>query len=116
MKRTSQDIAIFPDISQAGGTWFGMPVVTSNSVPGTVSGGSIIALVKPSEVFFADDGGITMDVSEEASVQMLTNPITGAASLVSLYQNNLVGLRAVREINWARRRAASVGYIDGVTY
>lgn len=116
MKRTSQDIQIFPGISQTGGTWFGMPVVTSNSVPGSVSGGSIIALVKPSEVFFADDGGITLDVSEEASVQMLTNPITGAASLVSLFQNGLVGLRAVREINWARRRSASVGYIDGVNY
>ena len=116
MKRTSQDIAIFPDINQAGGTWFGMPVVTSNAVPGSVSGGSIIVLIKPSEVFFADDGGITLDVSNEASVQMVDNPSAGAASLVSLFQNDLVGLRAVREINWQRRRTASVNYIDAVAY
>jgi HK97 family phage major capsid protein len=116
MKRTSQDIAIFPDITQNGGTWFGLPVITSNSVPGTVSGGTIIALVKASEVFYADDGGITLDVSQEASVQMLTNPSTGAQSLVSLFQNGLVGLRAVRDINWQRRRTQAVNYIDGVAY
>lgn len=116
MKRTSQDIAIFPDINQGGGTWFGMPVVTSNAVPGSVSGGSIIVLIKPSEVFFADDGGITLDVSNEASVQMVDNPSAGATTLVSLFQNDLVGLRAVREINWQRRRAASVNFIDGVSY
>ena len=116
MKRTSQDIAIFPDINMDGGTWFGLPVVTSNSVPGSVSGGSIIALVKADEVFYADDGGITMDYTQEASVQMLTNPATGAQSLVSLFQNDLVGLRAIREMNWQRRRPEAVAYIDGVNY
>jgi HK97 family phage major capsid protein/HK97 family phage prohead protease len=116
MKRTSQDIAIFPDITMDGGTWFGLPVVTSNSVPGSVSGGSIIALVKADEVYFADDGGITMDYTTEASVQMLTNPSTGAQSLVSLFQNDLVGLRAVREMNWQRRRSTGVVYLDGVSY
>ena len=116
MKRTSQDIPIFPGISQKGGEWFGLPVITSNSVPSSTSGGSIIALVKASEVFYADDGGVTLDVTQEASVQMLTNPSTGAQSLVSLFQNGLVGLRAVREMNWQRRRTAAVAYIDGVAY
>jgi HK97 family phage major capsid protein/HK97 family phage prohead protease len=114
MKRTSQDIPIFPGINQNGGEWFGLPVITSNSVPTTVSGGTIIALVKASEVFFADDGGIVLDMTTEASVQMLTNPSAGAAQLVSLFQNGLVGLRAIRDINWQRRRATAVGYIDGV--
>ncbi len=116
MKRTSQDLAIFPDIDMDGGKWFGLPVVTSNSVPSSVSGGAIIALVKADEVYFADDGGITMDYTQEASVQMLTNPATGAQSLVSLFQNDLVGLRAIREMNWARRRAAGVAYLDAVNY
>ena len=116
MKRTTQDLQIFPDINMDGGTWFGLPVVTSNSVAGSVSGGSIIALVKADEVFFADDGGITMDYTQEASVQMLTNPATGAQSLVSLFQNDLVGLRAVREMNWQRRRPEAVAYLDGVNY
>lgn len=116
MKRTTQDLQIFPDITQDGGKWFGLPVVTSNSVPSSVSGGSIIALVKADEVYFADDGGITMDYTQEASVQMVTNPATGAQQLVSLFQNDLVGLRAIREMNWQRRRAAGVAYLDGVSY
>lgn len=116
LKRTSQDIFTFPDITMQGGTWFGLPVVTSNSVPSSVSGGSIIALVIQSEIFLADDGDITLDVSQEASVQMVSNPSAGAQTLVSLWQNNLVGLRAEREINWQPRRAAAVGYIDQVMY
>lgn len=116
MKRTSQDLAIFPDIDMNGGKWFGLPVITSNSVPSSVSGGAIIALVKADEVFFADDGGITMDYTQEASVQMLTNPSTGAQSLVSLFQNDLVGLRAIREMNWSLRRSTGVAYIDAVSY
>lgn len=116
LKRTSQDIFTFPDIRIDGGTWFGLPVITSNSVPGSVSGGSIIALVIQDEIFLADDGNITLDVSQEASVQMNSAPSAGAQSLVSLWQNNLVGLRAEREINWQRRRDQAVGYIDGVSY
>ena len=116
MKRTTQDLQIFPDITMNGGSWFGLPVVTSNSVPSSVSGGTIIALVKADEVYFADDGGITMDYTQEASVQMLTNPVTGATQLVSLFQNDLVGLRAIREMNWQRRRAAGVAYLDNVNY
>lgn len=116
MKRTSQDLQIFPDITMDGGTWFGLPVVTSNAVPTSVSGGSIIALVKADEIYFADDGGMIMDYTQEASVQMVTNPATGAQSLVSLFQNDLVGLRAIREMNWQRRRAAGVAYLDGVSY
>ena len=116
MKRTSQDLAIFPDITMDGGVWFGLPVVTSNSVPSSVSGGAIVALVKADEVYFADDGGITMDYTQEASVQMLTNPATGAQSLVSLFQNDLVGLRAIREMNWSRRRSTGVAYLDAVNY
>jgi len=116
MKRTSQDLAIFPSITMDGGTWFGLPVVTSNSVPSSVSGGSIIALVKADEVYFADDGGMTLDYTQEASVQMLTNPATGAQALVSLFQNDLVGLRAIREMNWQRRRAQGVAYLDAVNY
>ena len=116
MKRTNQDVFTFPDISASGGTWFGLPVVTSNAVPGSVSGGSIIALVLQNEIWLADDGNVTLDVSQEASLQMVTNPSAGAQSLVSLWQNNLIGLRAEREINWQKRRAAAVAYLDGVAY
>ena len=116
MLRTSQDVFAFPTINADGGTWFGYPVVTSTAVPNSVSGGSIIAFIKPSEIFFADDGGVRIDVSEQASLQMDSAPSAGAQSLVSLWQNNLIGIRAERFVNWQRRRDAAVAYIDGVHY
>jgi valyl-tRNA synthetase len=57
----------------------------------------------------ADDGGVSLDMSMEASVQMDDAPSAGAQSLVSLWQNNLVGIRAERYINWSPRRASNLG-------
>lgn len=114
LKRTSQDVRAFPDITLTGGTWFGLPVIVSNSVPSSVSGGTIIVLVDASEIFLADDGDVVIDVSQEASLQMNSTPSAGAQSLVSLWQNNLIGVRAERFINWARRRNSAVVYIDAV--
>jgi HK97 family phage major capsid protein len=124
MRRTTQDNPIFPDIGIDGGTWFGLPVITSNAVPqlGAVVGppayaaGGMIALVKADEIFFADDGGMTIDYTTEASIQMLDNPVTGATQLVSLFQNDLCGLRALREMNWQRRRPQAVAVLRGVNY
>jgi len=110
MKRTSQDEKAFPELSMLGGTWYGIPVIVSNSM---VTSGSPaekqIALVTQEEVFLADDGGVSIDMSNEASVQMNDAPSAGATSLVSLWQNNLVGVRAEQYINWAPRRAANLG-------
>lgn len=114
LKRTAQDIFAFPDITMNGGTFFGIPVITSRSVPKTVSGGSIIVLLDASEIFFADDGQVMLDVSEQASLQMNTAPSAGAQTLVSLWQNNLIGIRAERYMNWKRRRDTAVTYLDNV--
>jgi HK97 family phage major capsid protein len=114
LKRTSQDIKAFPDLNLLGGSWYGLPVIVSASVPVTASGGAIIVLADASEIFMADDGGVVIDVSEQASLQMNSTPSAGAQSLVSLWQNNLIGVRAERFINWDRRRDAGVTYIDGV--
>lgn len=116
--RTSQDIFAFPNVTMNGGTWFGMPVITSGSV--SLDYGSptatYIALVDAAEVLLADDGMVTLDVSREASIQLDDAPSAGAQSLVSLWQNNLIGLRAERYITWLKRRASAAYFIDGVTY
>ena len=110
MKRTTQDEKAFPELSMLGGTWYGIPVIVSNSMVASGSPAELqIALVTQEEVLMADDGGITIDMSTEASVQMNDAPSAGAQSLVSLWQNNLVGIRAERYINWAPRRASSLG-------
>jgi HK97 family phage major capsid protein len=114
--RTAQDIYAFPQITRQGGTWFGLPVVTSANVPIDTGDDTYIVLLDASEIFYADDGATSLDVSREASVQMDSAPSDGAQSLVSFWQNNLIGLKAERFANWARRRDAAVGYIFGVSY
>jgi len=117
MLRTAQDVYAFPGITMTGGTFYGMPVVTSRSVPIDTGNDTYIVLMDASEVFLADDGGVTLDVSREASIQMLDSGLaSGAASLVSLWQNNLVGLRAERFITWKRRRDAAVAVLEDVTF
>lgn len=114
----------FPGINMNGGTFFGLPVITSTNIARTpeVTGttplpaGDRIVLARASDILVADDDGVNIDVSREASVQMVDNPVTGATQLVSLWQNNLVGLRAERFINWKRRRPEAVAYIDRANY
>lgn len=111
----SQELA-FPGILPTGGTFFGLPVITSTSAATDTNQERFIVLCQPSEIFLADDGQITLDVSREASLQMNDAPAAGAQSLVSLWQNNLVALRAERYINWSVRRTGAVAVIDDVGY
>lgn len=106
----------FPDITMTGGVFEGLPVIVSRYA------GTYVALVNASDIYFGDEGGIAVDMSTEASLEMLDASLqqdatagTGA-SLVSLWQSNLVGLRAERELNWARRRTTSVVYLSGVAW
>jgi HK97 family phage major capsid protein/HK97 family phage prohead protease len=118
----------FPGLSPTGGNWLGLPVITTEAVPPNVistespplyPAGRIIVLVKPSEIMLADDGQVMLDVSREATLQMdsaPTHPVTASQTLVSLWQHNMIGVRAERWINWLRRRSGAVQYIAGVAY
>ncbi len=104
---------LFPGMSITGGTIFGIPVIVSNNV------GTSVILVHAPSILFADEGGVRIDVSREASVQMDSapdSPATATTVLVSLWQNNLVGLRAERMITWKRARTAAVRYITAAAY
>jgi hypothetical protein len=106
----------FPGIDMNGGTFFGLPVVCSTNIPKDASGFYRIILVKPSEVLMADDGGVTLDASREASLQMDSAPVAGSSQLVSLWQNNMIALRAERFINWKPRRMTACVYIPDANY
>ncbi|MCY0330070.1 phage major capsid protein [Pseudomonas aeruginosa] len=110
--------AEFPGISMTGGTLFGLPVIVSEYIP-TASAGAVVALVNASDIYLGDEGGVDLSMSTEASLQMDNapeNPTTASTVLVSLWQRNLVGFRAERAINWARRRASAVAYLTGVNW
>ncbi len=110
--------AAYPGITVADGGLAGIPVLTSTAVPSSASGDSIIVLVDAAEILLADDAGVSFDVSEQASIQMNSAPSSSAAQQVSLWQNNLLGIRVERMINWAPRRSAAAvaAYIDQVAY
>ncbi|MGF6877374.1 phage major capsid protein [Paraburkholderia sp. MM5477-R1] len=106
----------FPGIDMNGGTFFGLPVICSTNVPKDAGGLYHIILVQPKEVLLADDGGVTLDASREASLQMDSAPSGGGTGLVSLWQQNMIALRAERFINWKPRRALACAYIRGANY
>ena len=101
----------FEGMTPEGGTLEGFQVITSESV----RDGDVV-FVKGAEIFLADDDGLQIDSSREASVVMDDGGGTGGTEPVSLWQYNLVGLRVEREIYWQRRRDKSVYLITSATY
>lgn len=109
----------FPGVSYNGGTLASIPVITSNYVP-TTSLGSVVALVRGSDIFFGDRNGIDVRVSDQASLEMDTEPTSDSApsgavtetTQVSMFQTNSVAFLVEREINWARRRAEAVAWME----
>lgn len=113
----------FPSLTMVGGYLAGFPVIVSEHLTavGSPSTQSIIA-VKASDVYLADDGVVTVEASDQASIEMADTSSqnagtgAGASSLVSLWQAGAVGLMANREITWKLRRSSAVQYISPAAY
>jgi len=101
----------YPSVNGVGGTLAGYPVVTSRSMPVDV-----ILLIDQNMILHASDGSVTVDVSREASIQLDGAPATPPTALVSLWQQNMIGLRAEKFEHWLRARDTSVVEITGVSY
>lgn len=78
-------------------TLMGIPVITSETV------GSKIILVKTSEILLAQDGGVDVSYSDQAT-------LVDGATTHNLWQENKFAVRVEKFITWAKRRpiAASV--------
>ncbi|EGL3619592.1 phage major capsid protein [Salmonella enterica] len=105
----------YPEMTLLGGTFQGLPVIVSQYV------GNQLVLVNAPDIYLADDGGVAVDMSREASLEMESDQagdsITPTGTeLVSMFQTNSVAIRAERWINWKRRRTAAVAVISGVNY
>jgi len=126
--RDSLGALAFPTISVTGGTWQGLPVVASQHlVFSHTPANNKVILVSTPNIFLSDDGGFTIDVSREASLEMDDQPVmeTGAlgspggpagSALVSMFQTNSMAIRCERYINWARRRSTAVVWMDDVRW
>jgi HK97 family phage major capsid protein/HK97 family phage prohead protease len=122
MMQTSLGTPEFPGITMQGGTLLGFPVVASENIPatgGSPTDGSPIIFAVAGEIMLADDGGVNIDMSREASLQMEStpdSPATASTVLVSLWQHNMIAIKAERFINWVKRRSTAVGYISYAKY
>lgn len=113
----------FPTVTPEGGTFLGYPVIVSQSALTTTSptGGNLLIFALPREIYLADDGGVDISVSREASLEMSDAPTNRAdngtgASLVSMYQNDSLAVRAIRFVTWKKRRTGAVEFINDAMY
>lgn len=103
----------FPGIGINGGNYKGLQFITSNTV------GTIVIALQPAHILYADDGGVTIDASTEASLQMDSapmSPVDATTIYASMFQMNAVALRAERYVNWKRVGANSVKYLTAVAW
>jgi HK97 family phage major capsid protein/HK97 family phage prohead protease len=112
--------AEFPGITMAGGTFQGIPVITSEYLA-AVSAGGYVVLANAGDIYFGDEGGVNVDMSREASLQMLDNPTNDTVTptpttMVSMFQTNSVAFRAERILNWKKRRTSAVAVLDEVNW
>lgn len=124
LMKTSLGTMQFPDISINGGTWQGLPVIVSQSakIAGSPQYGEMIVLLLPREILLADDGQVTISISNEASLELKDNPTNSGAggetatSMVSMFQTHSVAIKAVRYINWTKRRSTAAAFIQAANY
>lgn len=107
----------FPNITMNGGTLEGLPVIPSRSAS------SYVTLVNASQILLGDEGGVAVDMSRDASLEMRSSGIaqdatagTATTGSVSMFATNSVALRAERTINWKLARASAVAYLTGVEW
>lgn len=110
----------FGGLTVNGGILEGLPVIVSDYVPRTSNGGAMI-LVNASDIYFGDDGDFALDMSREASLLMDSAPSMNVttptpAQMVSMFQTNSVAFRAERTLNWMKRRAVSVAWVNNTNY
>jgi HK97 family phage major capsid protein len=115
MLRSTGDVFAFGTITPKGGTFFGLPVITSNAVPIDTGADTYIFLIDAQEVLLAQ-GAVDIDASNQASLQVSSAPSAGAQQEVSLWQNFMVGLKAEQFLNWKRAHDAGVIVLEDVSF
>lgn len=115
--RTALGTMAFPMLTITGGSIGGVPVIVSNYVPSDTDG-SLFILAFASEIYLSDDGQVGVDISREATIVMDDDATATptVAQLVSMFQTNQMAIRAERYINWSKRRAQAVAFLNGVNW
>lgn len=123
LMKSSLGTRLYPEISLkqladgTNGTLLGLPVIVSQNVS------SKIIAINADDILMADGNQITVDVSDQASVEMDTvpalgedSPVSAISTLKSFWQNGLIGLKVERFITWKVARTSAVEYLTAVAY
>lgn len=120
MMRNANGQKEFDGVGMSGGTFEGLPVVTSTNVPGDAINGYDVVLAVQNDILVAE-GGLAIDASREASLEFDTAPTNDSTTptpsqLVSLWQTGSVAIKAIRGVTWTRRRPSAVVVISATKY
>lgn len=96
---------LFPTMGPSGGKLLGLDVMVSDRIDADT-----LALIDAAG-FHANEGEVAVDLSRHGDLKMETDPATGAAEMVSLYQTNSVGLRVIAGFGADRIRDTAVAAI-----
>jgi hypothetical protein len=112
----------FPGVTPFGGSLDGIPLRVSQYLANNGgSGGAPFILADEAEIYLADDGSVTLDQSDQASIEMTDAPVGSSSAsvtsngspFVSMWQTNSIAFRAERFIWWGARRSGAIQWIDG---
>jgi HK97 family phage major capsid protein/HK97 family phage prohead protease len=114
----------FPGMTPTGGTLLGRQVFTSQAaaITGSPDFSQLLILIQPGEVFLADDGGASVEASDQVSIEMDDGPSSQSsatatgASVVSMFQTESIAIKAVRHVNWTKARSQACQYIRTAAY
>jgi HK97 family phage major capsid protein len=101
---------VFLNLTPTGGEISGMTVMASDQV----ATGNII-MVDATGICGESDV-VTLDSSTAAALQMSATPTDSAQPMVSLFQSNMVGLKAERWFGADRLRDSAVAVLEGASY
>jgi HK97 family phage major capsid protein len=96
LRDTTGDGYAYPGMTAKGGVLGGLPVI--GTAYGPTDG---LALVDGGEIMVYDSNETSVQVSQNASIDMNTEP--AGTSRVSLFQTDAIGLKITRYVNWALR-------------
>lgn len=108
----------FAGLNANGGSLLGDVVYTGDNV----TAGDWI-LLKPSDIWKIGDSGVQLSMSDSAMVEQdsaptgaTDTPVAASATMVSLWQEESVGFKVVRRINYAKRRSSAAAFMTGCAY
>jgi hypothetical protein len=105
----------FRDLNRQGGFVAGLPAIASDAV------GDVFAVLDSARILVADSGEVAVDIARNATLEMSDSPSSATlagspagpvpTTQVSLWQNNAIGLRCERFVNWQALDGA-VAYLN----